>query len=902
MTIYFGTSFDDSFLPVSNQSVFGTDYYGPQKLVNYLAILSGLPKSPSGADYLRLEQYRQALKQYIDQSEKPPFFLKSFQANQFAVSNDLLKRRDELLLAGWDFEPASGIPERIRVLQEVEKLFKAGKWKKHRFWCYEERLAYLLEQLPHVALDLDTIYLTEPMEFLTVAIRKLLAIIADKGVNIVPLKTKLSAPLGSDLFQFQSILSGDQDTSPPYQADGSLLILSGPNEPLLARYIAKVVKDNPAYDPVLLLGNQCNALDGAFIQEGLPALGIETSSYAKPSIQILKLATIFLWKLIDPYKLLEFVTLPIKPLPRELALRLADHIMQQPGVKGDRWYAMVNQYFQELEDLESEELKDARFQYNFWFERGASSMDAGAPKQRVMEIFEFLENWAIGLYRDGGELDVNMLNLSIQAGNIKELLMAAPEERFNPLEIEGIVKAIHEPGRSKILEAQQGNLRHVCHPDAIIQATDNILWWNFVQSDPTYFFSKWYQEEINFLEKTEVFLDSPKRENHLLNWKRKQPFLKAKRQLILCIPEKYGGKPIEPHSYLGNLRASLKGIQAFNISSTEDQQRLARFFKQPATQEILPKPRPGIQPFLQIKEPISVTPEDKEVSPTSLEDLFYFPYKWFFRHYCKIRPSTIQSIVELPTLFGNLAHRLMEKLLVEFERSWTKADVEEWIEQQTKQLLQQEGSILLMYGSEAERVNFINRIKFASWTLISALGKNNWEVFATESTLKGHFNNLPIKGRVDLVLKKGEQYAILDLKWKGLTYRKNLLRNEEDLQLVFYSKLLSDTHRINWPNSGFYIMEKASILSRGSQAFKEAVGINEKESEQEVHQRIYQRMQKTLDWRKQQLNKGWIEIRRKETIEQLQDIYQQDNVLELLEMKNENAPFDDYGILIGAIQ
>ena len=90
------------------------------------SILSILEKmlgigSPDNLDFLRVEQYRQALKQYLLQN-KNAFFSKSYEADSLASAAALLHRRDELKLAGFNFEINNNLLDRIAVFSALEKI------------------------------------------------------------------------------------------------------------------------------------------------------------------------------------------------------------------------------------------------------------------------------------------------------------------------------------------------------------------------------------------------------------------------------------------------------------------------------------------------------------------------------------------------------------------------------------------------------------------------------------------------------------------------------------------------------------------------------------------------------------------------------------------------------------
>ena len=64
------------------------------------------------------------------------------------------------------------------------------------------------------------------------------------------------------------------------------------------------------------------------------------------------------------------------------------------------------------------------------------------------------------------------------------------------------------------------------------------------------------------------------------------------------------------------------------------------------------------------------------------------------------------------------------------------------------------------------------------------LKNNNWQVSAIEHKLSGNFADAALDGRADLILQRGKEWAIIDLKWRGIGRRRQMLKNLEDLQLI----------------------------------------------------------------------------------------------------------------------
>ncbi len=214
-------------------------------------------------------------------------------------------------------------------------------------------------------------------------------------------------------------------------------------------------------------------------------------------------------------------------------------------------------------------------------------------------------------------------------------------------------------------------------------------------------------------------------------------------------------------------------------------------------------------------------------------------------------------------------------------------------------MLQREGATLLLYGREPERIAFIKQMKFAAWSLISLLRKNDWTVAATEQELEGSVGAIALKGRADLVLERGAERAVVDLKWRGIHRYSNLLSSGEDIQLALYAQLLAGKE--DFAHTAYFIIEKARMLVRNTQAFADVQSVQDEVDHREVYQLLLGRLRKTYEWRLQQLQSGKVEVRCEQTQLDLEEIYGE-LLLDVLEMKVGNAPFDDYDALIGLLE
>ena len=896
MNFIFGTALDNPSWPQPDFSKGGCLWHGPNMLLQWLEFHFGLAGHKNNNEHLRIEQYRQAIRAFLAKNPSP-FFARSFQADQFATAANLLARRDELLLAAWDFSITDGIPERLRCIASIEQVLQASPTElpagfADRFTIVEKKIALR-------ASAIHKINLVEPLELLPYHWQRLFTSLSGQGVEIIPPPLQDRMP-DTDLGRFQAFLAGKVGPQ-PLDHDGTLILLRGKRDTDLGSYLAALLRRNPSFHPCFLIPDKSRTLDEAFIQEGLPSLGIQPASLARPTLQALKLIPNFLWTPVDPYKIMEFVSLPLKPLESELANRIAQQMAQTPGILGESWQVMLGQYFSELEERALKDsnldVREIRQQYRFWFERRRFDVAGSVPKNEVEDIFQYLFIWAKKTLEQKSN-NPSLLMLAEQAKQIVDLLQTLPEKELSRLELERIVRTVYEPAPMQLNLREIGSFPYVHQPNALCAPVRELVWWNFTQNEPDYFFSRWYDHERAWLQQLNIPLNSPADQNALLGFQRRHPVWMTQHRLILVIPEVAEGSTMLPHPLLGDLEACFGSLE--HITATDENQLLGRYFDLPE-KVLIPFRRLGKPaPFLRLNHPEKLSDRAEETF-TSLESLLYYPYQWLFRYHIRLRKSSILSIVKDSTLQGNLAHRFFQNLLLIPDlSSWSKAEVDQWIEREAERLLHREGAVLLMYGKEAERKRFLKRLKFAAWSLVNLLQNNQWRVEATELGLEGSFGGVQLNARADLVLSREAEQTVLDLKWRGGLRRELMIKNEEDLQLALYAHLLPmSTEKVH---TAYFIMENGRLIARDRSAFKDITPISPDVNPIDVRERILKKMETTLHWRLEQIRQGEVEIRCTPTLAGLDSHYAQEDLLSLLEMKTEDAPFDDYRTLINLIK
>ncbi|MFN0034752.1 MAG: PD-(D/E)XK nuclease family protein [Saprospiraceae bacterium] len=900
MTLHLGHEFDGIVHAPPTPRREGETFVGPSKLLQWLEGQLGLSGYRNNTEYLRIELYRQSLSQASpDHSERgEAFFEKSFAADRFATAEALLAWRDELLLAGWGFALSDLLPPRLRALAEVEVFFQkklqdpilgiqaAG---------FADRFAQVLEVLKTRQVALEKILLYEPAHLQTPVVQRVVETLRQQKTEIEEVKITGAAEGNTRLQRLQKGIFSAPDKSETVGEEArGLSILRARRDSDAATFLAQTLRENPAYRPTFLIPEMNLLLEQNLVNEGFAPMGVLSASLARPSLQVLKLAPAFLWEPVDVFKIMEFLTLPVKPLDAGLALEIARVLAEKPGLFSDTWYAAALGYL-DKPDLPSE----ARDQYDFWFGRRRYPADRTAPKRDAVALYGYLHEWAQIFYEESGSNNPSLLVLAEQARRIRELLDTLPEQRIGFLELERIVRTIYEPSPMQLAPAEVGSFSFAHKTGAFAAPVQDLVWWNCVFENSTPAPDKWQKAERAFLAQHGVALETPRSQSQRQQLLQMRPILQTSRSLLLVIPEQVDGAEAVAPLLLSDIEAIFgEEIQdfCFHLDNANDHARLAEWLKCPAGETLPTRAAAHPRPQLQISDPALLAESEYE-TPTNLDSLFYYPHRWFFRQKLRLYRSSLLSVTGDNTLLGSLSHRFFEKLLKEDFAALDRRALNEWVENEAVDLFPREGATLLLYGREPERMAFLNKVKNAAWSLVSLLRSNGWAVENTEMDLEGSFVGMPVRGKADLVLRRGDELAIVDLKWSGAKRRKELIQNGEDLQLVLYAHLLPPPAQ--WPHTAYFILDEGKMIARNTAAFKEAVVAGRGGGDHAAAcAAIFEKMEKTYAWRLAQLRKGLVEIRTARTALELESLYE-GQLFELLEMKKEDARWDDYRTLLG---
>jgi RecB family exonuclease len=274
-----------------------------------------------------------------------------------------------------------------------------------------------------------------------------------------------------------------------------------------------------------------------------------------------------------------------------------------------------------------------------------------------------------------------------------------------------------------------------------------------------------------------------------------------------------------------------------------------------------PKPLPPIKRWWKLRNGDLLEKREIE-SYSSLDAFIKSPYRWVLRYKAKLKEGSFAALPSGNLLKGSLVHRLIEDFFAENTKwiAMTDQNINQWINKRIPLLLEQEGALLLVPGQTVEKEAFVETSKRAIVALVSNLKGAGIKTVDVESYGKCNFVGGELAGFIDMLLTdKKKREIVLDVKWRGAKYRTQDLRENTQIQLATYAFIRKNITRAStWPPQAFFIIENAQILAQTKEAFPSAILCSSNNGE--MTKELWSRIEETWKWRRNQMNKGMIEV------------------------------------------
>jgi hypothetical protein len=243
-----------------------------------------------------------------------------------------------------------------------------------------------------------------------------------------------------------------------------------------------------------------------------------------------------------------------------------------------------------------------------------------------------------------------------------------------------------------------------------------------------------------------------------------------------------------------------------------------------------------------------------------LSELFDNPGVAVLKDAAGLHTSTLLSVAAENRLLGTLAHRLLEKL---FEAkdvlTWTGDDVRQWFDANADALIEAEGTPLMMRGFGVALLKFKNTARDAAVALLSHLQAAGADNVETEVELEGLLDDIPIVGKIDLLVTLKDMRRIaVDLKWSNTKWYVDLFKAGEHLQLALYSSLIEQKFGQAPVELAFFIFETRTLIATSDSVFVSARVSQPPPGA--TADNLLAKARKSWAWRQEQLAAGDVDV------------------------------------------
>lgn len=830
---------------------------------------------------------------------------RSLMTDAWSTAAELLARRDELRLAGWDplgspvaeswassrpqdtGEAARTPSALVRDLLAVERTAAADP-NLHVFPGEAERIGRICAALDaEQELPQHVVVLEESVEEWPVAWRPLLArlettrapaatLLASAGTALRAAQQRVTAidvsSIDPGALASKRARAQGGERSSSMAPDASLCFARAASAALGCRAVAALLAEAPERirDTVILCEDTATALvlDDCLAELGLPTMGVTSRSFTQPALQVLPLVLELCWEPVDPQLLLDFLTLPVRPLSSWLTNRLVSALAEQPGLGSERW----NETRVDLTRAENDVSGEAARTLARWLDHERHPRSAGLPAALIVERCRVVAKWAtqraVSVESAGAKAVASPTTLAIGIEDstrqgtaadgvgdrdplpsertpadleLARTLRAAAAQAYSLAEIvEGVTERVTEAQLPRLLEATLDFARRHPRPalvgmpryasclSQIHASCERLIWLGVGTNDPRP--PRWTHGELRCLTAAGIEVDDGRRALvHARRAERRGFALVRSELLVVQLP---ADDERRPHPIWTQIRAALSPRDPVSLEQwiAEPRPTAGRRDRNPDSHpwasriptRALRVPTRELPPVVWRLDPDLL--RDRESSSASeLQDRLGCPLKWAFRYQARLRPSDIGNLQTSFLLKGNFSHHILAAVFGAYAGSnYSEAkalpSVEEAVERVAARFDERIGldaAPLAQPNLAAERAQLRRELLASTRGLMQTLRRGGYRILGLEVPIESTLHGRKLRGYVDCLLVNADQNeSVVDFKYGGPTKYRALIEQGRAVQLATYA---GARHRQSglqdFPRVGYLIISTAEVLT-----------------------------------------------------------------------------------------
>lgn len=841
MKIIAGLGYDDR-LPNQPPELLDCQLCGEQGLIAVLEFRAGIV-SPDNSQAARTVAYLKALHAADDDNR---FYSQSLSVDPIASAESLLAWRDWAILHGWNHDSRSASFGRMTDLAAAEAQFaKSGNSLGERIYALLSRLQLLVASVS--ALELHHERASWPPLF-----QNLFDQLESAGIPVTETLVTLQpqAPEDSDLGKLQRALVGEDKGVLDLNQDGTLRLFSAASDQVAAQYAAREATS----ETLIIAPNAHHCLATVISQLGGNQSGLGDQSTFRAPNQLLLLMLQSAWRTPSPEALLQFLSLPagrFQRLRRSLARRFRD----LPGFDHAHWDAAIDEFvaasLSEKPDLDEASLRSAITE---WLPVCTCPSDDAMPIELAVPLTDRVASyWKALLSTTEQEQSKTIFAAAYAAADaVCQALREWPETEISQIQLNRLLTMVLSIGNSRLRDAREVSaFDFVSNAEvASLRATpiSHTLWIN-PEISPLLDAPPLSREELSGIPLAPDSLQQAYLKQMALA-RAHAPLLAAQQSLTLIsttsTPELL---KLQLCSLLGTeswppLEDAILSNQGITAAT------------QSVTEFSLPQPQRWWNPGCAIPAPRVAE------SFSSLAALALRPHEYTLQYAAQLREGSIESLSADVRLKGNLAHHLVEAWIN--EHPWTgqlinRSDIGVWLGAKLPAMIRQIALPLAQPGMQVEQLKFQQQMLEAMDRLLQALVAAKTVRVESERRLELDDNLGQLVGTMDIFCELDDgRFAIIDMKWGGYTRYREELKAGRPLQLATYAHIAEGKHPGQLADAGYFVLSRAELLCNHTLVFPTATAI-EPDEPTSLHL-TWQKFEKTLRWRMDQLQNGCIEL------------------------------------------
>ncbi len=730
----------------------------------------------------------------------------SFRIDPLATSTELLRRRDVLRLNGWTGavdRDRDGLIADLAAIETGDEPVTPGEPER-----IESVLAALDDRRP---LPAHCVHLDEPAaswpELWHQLFERLETVVAP------PPDARGREPSQLRALQEQLLGAGRATESLP-SSDVSLTALRASSLHQACHTIAVALSRDPSLAPRTAIicedDDAAQLLDQTFNAAGLPTMGSDAPSVARPALQVLPLVLELSWKPVDPQLLLDLLALPVTPIPRRAGHRLARALVEQPGFGSDAWTEAWAASIDPAHDPDGK----VRTKLDMWLSKPAFDRGTELPASHIIDCATRVERWAsryaaalrndhtatiqtqpgaiqnqpAALQNQSGDDVARSLELAARQAKllgriVTRRLEESPDAAFTEPQLAYLVDEVQRAfSSSHPLPAHDGAPRRYHDPADVIDATTQWIWLGVGTSKNRR--SPWSPRDRVELHRLGVGIDDGTRDLHIERRAERRAFAGIEqRALFLELPS---DDEKRPHSLVLAVRCAT-GLEPVSIESlvTGDSAPIASAW---GLERVAVEPSPPAVPGTVWRVDPALIPERPFSSASELEARFACPLKWTLNYAARLRPSNSVDLKRGALLKGDFEHRVLERVFRGDDPPMTEDAAELEVRRVFNERLPLDAAPLAQPSATGERHQLEAELAQATRTLVRTLNAGGYRVVGMEEPLRSEIDGRQLRGSIDCVVvdERGEE-AVIDFKFGSAKKYRSFLAEGKAIQLATYA-------------------------------------------------------------------------------------------------------------------